>query len=251
MAPTLLSITRCLNKLLDVKNVPDTSKNGMQVKAGKEVKKIGFAVDACMEVFAKAKKQKCDLVIVHHGILWKHQKYKKHLEKRINFLKKNKISLYAAHLPLDKHDKYGNAIVIANILRLKNTNGFGVYEGIPVGFRGELKKKLSVDELSKNVNKLLKTKSKVFNFNKKKIKTVGIVTGGGSSTLQEAIEKKLDCFITGEVVHMIYNYAKESKINMISAGHYATETFGVKALMPILKEKFGVDVVFIDAPTGL
>jgi len=91
----------------------------------------------------------------------------------------------------------------------------------------------------------------VLDFGNEKIKNIGVVSGGGSSALNEAIDKDLDCFVTGEIPHYAYQLAKEGKINLIAAGHYATETLGVKALMNPVKEKFNVEVKFIDAPSGL
>lgn len=242
-------IVKFLNKELTVKKIKDSSKNGLQSKGSSEVKKIGFAVDSGIEVFEKAKKENCNMLIVHHGIKWKPQK--KDISKRLNYLKKNKLSLYASHLPLDMHNKYGNNIQLCNILNLKNIKKFGEYHGEYIGFSGTFSNKKTLNEISKNLDKILSTKSKAYNFGKQKIKTIALVSGGGISALDEAIKKKIDLFITGEQSHSSYHYIKEAKINVIFAGHYATETVGVKALMPILKKKFNVETVFIDLPTGL
>lgn len=242
-------IVKFLNKELNVKKIKDSSKNGLQSKGISEVKKIGFAVDASIETFEKAKKQGCDMVIVHHGIKWKPQK--NDISKRLNYLSKNKLSLYAAHLPLDMHSKYGNNIELARILNLKKIKKFGFYHGVSIGFQGTLLKSKTIIEIAKNLDKSLKTKSKILAFGKKEIKTIAIVSGGGISALDEAVKKKIDLFLTGESSHSSYHYIKEAKINVIFSGHYATETLGVKALMPILKKKFGVETVFIDVPTGL
>jgi dinuclear metal center YbgI/SA1388 family protein len=245
-------IVNFLNKELNIKKIKDSSKNGLQVNSCKEVKKIAFAVDACMETFEKAKKEKCDLIVVHHGLFWKgKQLYKNQTKKRVRFLKKNKISLYAAHLPLDLNSKYGNNISLAKILNLKRIKPFGEYKKVIIGYKGEFGKKIRLNELEKKLNKELKTECKAYKFSDKKIKTIGIISGGGGSEFKDAVEQKLDCFLTGEEYHSIYHHAKEGKINLIFAGHYATETVGVKALMPVLGEKFGVKTVFIDSPTKL
>ena len=250
--PSLLSITRFLNKELDIKNISDSSKNGLQVRSFKEVKKIAFAVDACVDVFEKAKKQGCDLVIVHHGLFWKGKKqYVNQTEKRVSFLKRNNLSLYAAHLPLDKHNKYGNNIELCRILKLKNIKDFGEYKKVVIGFKGEFQKTISINEIESILNKSLKTKCKSYNFNYNKIKTIGIVSGGGGNEFKDAVTQKLDCFLTGEEYHSIYHHAKEGKISLIFAGHYATETLGIKALMPVLEKRFDVKTVFIDSPTRL
>ena len=242
-------IVKFLNNELKVKQIKDSSKNGLQLKGNIEVKKIAFAVDAGIEVFEKAKKQGCDMLIVHHGIKWRPQK--KDISKRLNYLKINKLSLYASHLPLDSHNKYGNNIQLCNIFDLTNIKKFGEYHGVFIGYQGTLNKTKSITEISKILNTKLKTKSTICDFGKKEIKTIAIVSGGGISALDEAIKKKIDLFITGETSHSSYHYIKEAKINVIFAGHYATETVGVKALMPILKNKFNVETIFIDVPTKM
>ncbi len=243
----LISITRFLNKELKIRSFQDSSKNGLQVKAKKEISKIGFAVDACLSTFEKAKKEKAGLLIVHHGLFWKGLKDKTGIKKkRINFLKKNKISLYACHLPLDTHPRYGNNIQLAEILDLRNIKKFGKYHGKTIGFQGEFKKSVTISKIADILNKKIKTKSRIYQFKKNKIKTIGIVSGGGSEDLEEAFNKKLDCFLTGEMPHFSYNLAKDLKQNIILSGHYETETVGVKALMPLLKQKFDVKTIFIE-----
>ena len=248
---TSIIITRFLNKELQTRKIPDSSKNGLQVK-GKEVKKIGFAVDASLETFKKAKKAGCQMIIVHHGLFWKKQKDPNNVRKaRVTFLKKNKISLYASHLPLDRHKKYGNNIELCKIIGVEKPKLFGNYKGAIVGYIGKLSKPAKLSSILKKLNKVLKTKSYSRDFAKKKIKTIAIVSGGGDFAIDEAIKKKADLFVTGEFPHESYHTAKEKKLSIIAAGHYATETLGVKALMPVLKEKFAVNTVFLDTPTKL
>ena len=242
----LSSVKRFLDKELNVKKIKDSSKNGLQVKCKLEVKKIGFAVDGCLSTFEKAKKAKVDLLIVHHGIKWKGQKYPKLAKKRENFLKKNNISLYGAHLPLDAHAKYGNNIGLASILGLKNIKKFGRYSGQKVGYKGELKNKVNINQISKILNKKLETKCSVYPLGNNQIKKIAIVSGGGSSSLEEAKRENQDCFLIGEIDLGSYNRAKDYKINLITGGHYATETLGVKALMEPLKEKFNIQTIFIE-----
>ena len=245
----LKEVVEFLDAELGIKDVEDSSNNGLQVEGKKEIKKIAFAVDACMEVFEKAKD--FDMVIVHHGISWEDSlKYLTGINySRVKFLIDNNIALYAAHLPLDKHPKHGNNAEFCRILGLKHIHGFGDYHGQVIGFVGE--KEISLNDFVNEINKKLNSSCKVFDFGNERIKNIGVVSGGGSSALNEAIEKGLDCFVTGEVPHQAYQLAKEGQINLIAAGHYATETLGVKALMNLVKEKFDVETVFIDAPSGL
>jgi len=205
----LNTITRFLNKELGVRVIPDNSRNGLQVRGKDNVTKIGFAVDGCMEVFEKAKKLKCDMLVVHHGILWKGGKvHDMTREKRINYLKRNKISLYGSHLPLDAHDKYGNNIVLAEMIGLTNIKKFGKYGKFKIGFKGSFAKPKTMASITNKLNKELKIKCISLKFGKSKIKTVGIVSGGGKMAVPEAIKDKLDLFITGEQHHSSYHAAK-------------------------------------------
>ncbi len=233
-------ISKKLNTVLKIKKYKDYSKNGLQVKASTKINKIGFAVDACMDIFKLAKMEKIDLLVVHHGIIWKGEKRDNIFYKRVKFLRENKISLYAAHLPLDLHPKYGNNIQLCNLLKLKKINKFGKYNRINIGYSGEFKKATSIQNLVKKLNNKLDTKCKVLNFGKNKIKTIGIVSGGGSFAFAESL--KFDCLLIGEATYKYYSLAKDSKQNIILAGHYATETMGVKALMDL----FDIECVFLN-----
>lgn len=245
----LNTIVRFLNKELNTRNIPDSSRNGLQVRANSEITKVGFAVDACISTFEKAKKAKCDLIVIHHGLLWKGKKIlPKLIEKRVRYLKKNKISLYASHLPLDLHPECGNNMQLAKLLNLNNIRKFGTYHKIYIGYSG--KTNTTIKALERKLNKELKTKCLTLNFGKSKVKSIGIVSGGGKDSFPEAYMKKLDCFLLGEANHRLYHQAKDLKQNVIIAGHYETETVGVKALMPVIKERFKVQTYFIDNPTG-
>jgi dinuclear metal center YbgI/SA1388 family protein len=240
-------IVKFLNKELKVKSIKDKSKNGLQVRASENINKVGLATDACMDVFKKAKKLKCGLVIAHHGLFWKNLRDVSNVTKdRVRFLKKNKISVYAVHLPLDKHIKYGNNAEIFRLLNAKPKELFG-----GVGYLGYLEDARNLDSIVKELNKKLDTKCKVLKFGKSKIKKIAVVSGYGAPDVLEAIKKKADLFITGETSHGYYDDAEEGKMNVIFAGHYKTETLGIKALGPLLKKKFGLKTVFIDSPTGL
>ncbi|TKJ17541.1 Nif3-like dinuclear metal center hexameric protein [Candidatus Woesearchaeota archaeon B3_Woes] len=247
----LTQIKRFLDRELEVKRISDSSRNGLQVKCKSEVKKIGFAVDGCLSTFEKAKKAKVDLLIVHHGIKWKPQKYIKLTKDRENFLKKNKISLYGAHLPLDRNHKYGHNIGLAKILELSKIKRFGSYHGFKIGYKGIFDKPKTLNQISDILNKELKTKCRIFSFGKTKIKSIGIVSGAGAASIEDNVKEKLDCFLVGEINLGEYNRARDYKLSMIVGGHYATETVGLKLLIPFIKERFNVQTVFIDNKADL
>ncbi len=243
----LNAVVRLLNKEVKIKSIEDNSRNGLQVRASKSIGKVGLATDACMDSFKAAKRLGCDLLIVHHGIFWKGEKDTMGMnKKRVRFLKKNGISLYAAHLPLDKSRKYGHNTYLFSMLGAKPVAQFG-----GVGYLGYLSRPRSLDAITKEINLNLGTKCRVWGFGKKKIRRIAAVSGAGSSDIPEAIKKNADLFITGEAFSWMYYTAKECKFNVILAGHYKTETSGVKALGRLLEKKFGLKTVFIDLPTGL
>ena len=247
---TLNTITRFLNKELRTSKIADHSRNGLQVRGKKEVKKIVFGVDACMELAVKAKKEKADLIIVHHGLLWKRQEDKGGLRKKVvSFLKKNKISLYASHLPLDLHPIYGNNKQLCNITGIDIKGTMGKYHGIYIGMYGTLK--TGVASLTNKLNKKLKTKCIVHNFGKKQVKKIAVVSGCAPDLVVGAKQIGCDTFITGEAMHSHYHVNKELAMNVIHAGHYATETLGVKALEKLLKTRFKLKTKFVDIPTNL
>ena len=250
---TVKEVVQFLDAVLDQGTLKDSALNGLQVEASQEVKKIAFAVDACQEIFEKAKKEGCDFLITHHGIIWGNNWYSITgvMKDRVAFLLKNDLSLYAAHLPLDLHPKYGNNAELARLLDLQNLELFGEYRGADIGFRGKLEKELSVSEFKKKVELLLGIDALLLSFGKDVVKDIAVVSGSGACALSEAVDKGVDLLLVGEYSHVHYHLAKEGGINLLAGGHYATETLGVKALMPLLKEHFGVEVVFLDAETGL
>lgn len=243
-------IVTYLDSYLNIPNIDDASRNGLQVEGASSVRKVGLAVDGCLEVFEKAAELSCQLVFVHHGIIWGGLKsITGPVHSQIKMLIENDINLYAAHLPLDMHPKTGNNICLAKLLQLQQTEPFGVYHGTAIGFRGVLKRAASVEDLATRLQKKLGGPADILPFGPKKIKSVGIVSGGGSSCLMEAAEKGIDCVVTGEGNHSNHHLAKETGLNVIYAGHYHTEQCGVQAIGNLLKRKFGVTTTYIDVPT--
>jgi dinuclear metal center YbgI/SA1388 family protein len=249
----LKKIVNYLDKELKIKSIKDDSKNGLQFKGKPEVKKIVFGVDACLELFEKAAKRNADMIMVHHGMLWG-KKAIKNLEetgkKKMNFLKQNKISLYACHLPLDAHPRLGNNIKLSNLFKFKKIRPFAEYNGSNIGYYGDLIKPIRINEFLKYIERSL-NKPNTLLFGPKVVKRLGIVSGGGADTIKDMKKYKIDTLLTGEHRHSTYHKAKERKVNIVSAGHYVTETFGVKAVAKELEKKFGIETEFIDVPTGL
>jgi dinuclear metal center YbgI/SA1388 family protein len=229
----------------------DESSNGLQIEGRSAVRKIGLAVDACEFVFEKSAGKNIDFLIVHHGLIWGGLKNVRGIaKKRIKRLIDADISLYACHLPLDWHPEYGNNIGLLRLLGIRKMGEFGKYHGKNIGYWGRTDRELLQSEFTSKVDRILETRSSAVNFGRK-VRKVGVVSGGGWSAIHDAEKYGIDTFLTGEPSHSAYTFAEEMRVNLIFAGHYATETPGVKAVGNMLKKKYGIPVEFIDHPTGL
>lgn len=247
---TVHEISKFLDNELKVKEIKDSSNNGLQVENTGEIKKVAFAVDASLAVFEKAVATGCQKVIVHHGMIWEGIKYITGNDyQRIKYLIENNLAVYAAHLPLDMHPKYGNNIKLAKMLGLKHLEEFGSHKGSKIGFIGDFSGTLE------DVKKILLDNgmdTKCWSFGKQKIKKIALISGGGLFSTKEAAECGADLFITGDdSKYSAYAWAQELGLNVIIGGHYKTEVWGVQALMELVKKKFKVDVEFIDVPVPI
>ncbi len=230
----------------------DPSMNGLQVEASGEVRKVALAVDACRESINRAARRDADLLIVHHGLFWNGRvPITGIMAARVKALLDKNISLYAAHLPLDCHPEIGNNARIANVLGIGETEHFGKYAGVDIGLCGKLPRPLKIEGLRRKLTRILDSPVQTFAFGPAVVRKLGIVSGGGASLTQAAAEAGCDALLTGETSHSSYHTARENGISLIFAGHYASETFGVKALGELMKEKLGLQTFFIDLPTGL
>ena len=242
-------LTQYLNTYLRIDDFKDYSSNGLQVEGKNEIRKIVTGVSANVELFEKAIKLNADAIIVHHGIIWDSERpvYQGSYKKRIKLLLENDINLYGFHLPLDAHKEVGNNARLIQILGLKNIEPFGEYNGQFIGFKGEYKLK-QADAVFDLVKKEINANAIIFPYGPDKINTIGVVSGGAQKEVKQAVLQGLDLYLTGEVSEYILHYVKEEGIHFIAAGHYATERFGILALGKHIKEKFDLDVEFVDIP---
>jgi len=249
---SLIKIVRYADKYLCVREIEDwpNALNGLQIENSGQVTKIGAAVDASTRALSEAAKKDVDLLMVHHGLFWPGlQPVTKALRRQLIIAFENDIALYSAHLPLDIHQKIGNNAQLAAALGLRAATPFLEEKGQLIG----LKTRASIlrNELLSKLKRSLGGKAKAFAFGPKRIKTIGIVTGGAGSEIYRVAQEKIDTFITGEAPHWAAVAAEELGINLILGGHYATETFGVKALAAYLSKRFKLPWEFLDFPTGL
>jgi dinuclear metal center YbgI/SA1388 family protein len=232
----------------------DASANGLQIGPDSlEVDRVAFAVDAAVETIEQAAGRDADLLVTHHGISWGGiERVTGREYERIAAAVENDLCLYAAHLPLDGHQELGNAAGLADLLGLADREPFGTYGGEYIGQQGLAPDGLSVEGLRETLGGL-DTGARdvqVLDFGPEEIQRVAIVTGSGVDWLDEAVAAGADVLVTGEGKQNAYHEARESGINVVLAGHYATETFGVRALRELVDD-WGLETTFVDHPTGL
>jgi dinuclear metal center YbgI/SA1388 family protein len=250
--PSLPEIVRYIDDYLRIREIEDwpNAVNGLQIENSGRVTKIGAAVDVSMPVLTRAAKKNIDFLIVHHGLFWPGlRSVTGALRHQLKLALENDIALYSAHLPLDVHPKVGNNAQLAATLGLKSTQPFLEEKGQLIGLKARAS--LPREELVRRLRKALGGPIKTFNLGLKKTSTIGIITGGAGSEIHRVAQEKIDTFITGEAPHWAAVAAEELEMNLLLGGHYATETFGVKALAAHLSKRYKLPWAFISAPTGM
>ncbi len=231
----------------------DDSLNGVQVGRGPgPIDRVAFAVDACAETIRRAAEGGAQLLFVHHGLFWgRASRIEGALRERVALLHSSDLALYACHLPLDKHPEVGNNAVLARMLGLSSLEAFGYYHGQALGFAGTLDPPIGLDEALRRVLPDGSAPLSLLPGGPAEIRSAAVVSGGAAREAFEAIEKGYDLYVTGESSHSVYHAALEGGINVLAAGHYATEVWGVKAVAEKLARERGVQTFFVDLPTGL
>ena len=241
-----------LDRFLKVPEIPDSPQalNGLQVANSGRASRILGAVDACQASIDAAVARGADFLVVHHGLFWGGlQRVTGRFGRRLRALIQHDVALYSAHLPLDCHAEVGNNAVLAGDLGLEAPVPFGRYQGIEIGVMGGLE--IPLTELAERVAERLGAAPRVIAKGPSRTKRVAIVTGGASDLIAEAHERGVDTFITGEGPHHTFFDAEEWGLNVIYAGHYASETVGVQALGEHVRDRFDIPFEFFDHPTGL
>lgn len=240
-------LEKILNQKLNINSIKDYAPNGLQVEGKSEVQKIVTGVTACLNLIDYAIAQKADAILVHHGYFWKNEDpcLIGMKGKRVRKLIQHNINLFAYHIPLDIHPILGNNAQLAKLIGLKNLRPMS--EKDPVPMWGEFEQPLNGDDLSALIRKHLNRDPLVcFDNAPRTIKRLGICAGGGQDYIDLAGKLNLDGFLTGEVSERTIHSARELGLNFFSAGHHATERYGIKALGEWLVENCSLNVEFKD-----
>lgn len=228
----------------------DGAFNGLQVENRGAVTKIAAAVDAGISTVKLAIDSGANLLIVHHGMFWStRQPWTRINYELLRLVVENDLAIYSSHLPLDAHPKFGNNIQLCKALGLGRLKPFFQSHGQTIGFKSQTK--VPLHELAKRLEQATGFPPKIIPGGDQMCRSIGVVTGGAGGELKSAVREGIDTFITGEGPHWTFGLAEELGVNVLYGGHYATETFGVKALAGHLAEKFKVPWEFLDYPSGL
>lgn len=252
MPAQLDTIVSHLDSHLKISAIPDYpgALNGLQLRSEKPVKKVIAAVDAALPVIEQAVAEKADLLLVHHGLFWGGaQRIDGPVYEKLKLAMDAGLAIYSSHIPLDVHPRLGNCALLAKAIGLTKPEAFFEWKGILLGqkFTTQLRR----DALLKKIEKAVGGPVHLAPGGPKTTGKIGIITGGAGSEVAAAAACGIDTFITGEGPHHTYTLAEELGVNLIYAGHYATETFGVRKLAEHLAKKYKLKHAFVDHPTGL
>jgi dinuclear metal center YbgI/SA1388 family protein len=233
-----------LNALLNPSAFDDYGPNGLQVPGKDQVGTLVTGVSASTALFQRAVEERADLVLVHHGLFWGAMRpIDAQLKRRLQLLFDHDIALAAYHLPLDAHPEVGNNALLAQAIGATEIESFA-----GIGVRAVLAG-ISPEDLRARVREATGGREPLaFLAGPDPVRSIGIVSGGAAKNLDDAIAAGLDAFVTGEPREPVMNDAREAGIHFLAAGHYATETFGVRALGERLASEFGVRHTFADVP---
>jgi dinuclear metal center YbgI/SA1388 family protein len=233
------------NELLDLDSYSDYGPMGLQVVGAPEIAKIACGVSASRQLFERAADAGAQMVLVHHGLFWERdpREIGPLMRERLRALFDHDLNLVAYHLALDAHAELGNNALLAREVGVDPSERFTEW-----GYGGPLDEPLGIDAFSERVRERLGRMPLVFAYGPELIERVAVLTGGAARHLADAISAGYDCFVTGEAAEPTKHAAKEARIHFVAAGHYATETLGVRALSARLAAKFGLEWEFIDLP---
>ncbi len=249
---SLAAVADYCDRVLKTAKVQDYERanNGLQVQNRGVVSRLAAAVDGTLATVRLAAKAKADLLLVHHGLFWSpaHPWTGKRYE-LFRILLENNMAVYSSHLPLDAHRRFGNNARLCAALGLSKLKPFFFDHNQFIGFKARVR--LPREELAARLQRATGARPLMISAGPGLCRRIGVVSGGAGSELHKAAQEGVDTFITGEGPHWTYGVAEDLGLNVLYGGHYATETFGVKALAAHLSDRFKLPWCFIEHPTGL
>jgi dinuclear metal center YbgI/SA1388 family protein len=243
-----------LDSILDPASYDDYGPNGLQVPGREDVETVVTGVSANVGLFTRAREAQADLVLVHHGLFWAGppRPLDRASKRRLQLLFDADMSLAAYHLPLDGHLEHGNNALLAAAIGCESWTPFAAHKRTTIGVAGRLPGDgIAPAELVARVHEATGREPLAFTDGPERVRTVGIVSGAGADYLEDAIAAGLDAFITGEPIERAMARAQEAEVHFLAAGHYATETFGIRRLGDLLAARFGIRHVFVDVPNPI
>ena len=232
-------------ELLDLDSFQDYGPMGLQVVGADEVTKIAAAVSSSLELFERAAEAGAQLVIVHHGLLWDADPriVDRPMRRRLQALFDADITLAAYHLALDAHLEIGNNVLLARELGADSPERV-----LDLGFGGRLDPPLTLDELTRRLRDATGREPQVFDGGPERIGRVAVITGGAARLFPQVAAAGYDAFVTGEPSEPTLHAVRELGAHFLAGGHYATETFGIKALAERIAQRFELEWEFLDLP---
>lgn len=224
--------------------------NGLQLSNRGQVGRIVAAVDASLPVIEAAAAGGSGLLVVHHGMFWQGvQSVTGAFYKKLKIAMEADLAIYSSHLPLDVHPEFGNNALLAKRVGVKTPEPFLDHKGLMIGLRGRWQGTRA--SLAETLREVLGGPVHLCPGGPEMVSELGLVTGGAGSEIARVAAAGLNCFVTGEGPHWSYPLAEELGVNLFYGGHYATETFGVKAISAAIADVFGIGWSFLDHPSGL
>ncbi len=246
-----LLVSYC-DRLLHTRRIGDyeAAHNGLQVQNRGTVRRLAAAVDASLTTVQMAIRARADLLLVHHGLFWSPaHPWTGRTYELMRLLLEHDLAVYSSHLPLDAHPRLGNNAQLCAALGLRKLRPFFLSHGQPIGF--QCSTRIARDELVRRLHRATGVEPRLIPAGPSQCRRIGVVSGGAGNELRRAAAEGVDTFVTGEGAHWTRTVAEELGLNVLYGGHYATETFGVKALAAHLSRKFGLHWTFLDHPSGL
>ena len=241
----LTELSDYIGRLLDVSRFRDYCPNGIQVEGRAEVRRIATGVTASQRMLDAATAWQADAIIVHHGYFWKNEDatvtgIKK---RRLAHLLQNDMSLLAYHLPLDAHPELGNNAQLAQLLGLRDSGRFGEQD---IAWHGELLQPQTLNKFVEHITHTLQRTPLVIGDRERMLRKIAWCSGAAQGYFEQAIALGVDAFLTGEISEQNVHVAEETGVAFISAGHHASERYGVKALGEHLSQRFKIEQRFFD-----